>query len=88
MTAGPFEIVGAAEGDGECDGDQDVLVLLDPGDDNDVVANFSLSFASELGAHLTAAGLVLELVPPASFVGDFPEDLIVAGGGAGPSESG
>jgi nucleotide-binding universal stress UspA family protein len=56
---------------------KDVLMLLEPADDQDVVANFALSFAATLGAHLTAAGLALELVPPASFVGDFPEDLIV-----------
>ena len=56
---------------------KDVLMLLEPGDDKDIVANFALSFAATMGAHLTAAGLALELVPPASFVGDFPEDLIV-----------
>jgi nucleotide-binding universal stress UspA family protein len=56
---------------------KDVLMLLEPGDDKDVVANFALSFAATMGAHLTAAGLALELVPPASFMGDFPEDLVV-----------
>lgn len=56
---------------------KDVLMLLEPADDKDIVANFALSFAAMMGAHLTAAGLALELVPPASFTGDFPEDLIV-----------
>jgi nucleotide-binding universal stress UspA family protein len=55
---------------------KDVLMLLEPADDKDVVANFALSLAAALGAHLTAAGLAFELVPPASFVGDFPENLI------------
>ena len=56
---------------------KDVLMLLEPRDDKDVVANFATSFAATMGAHLTAAGLALELVPPASFMGDFPEDFVV-----------
>lgn len=56
---------------------KDVLMLLEPSDDKDVVANFAASFAATVGAHLTAAGLALELVPPASFMGDFPEDFVV-----------
>jgi nucleotide-binding universal stress UspA family protein len=56
---------------------KDVLMLLEPRDDKDIVANFAASFAATMGAHLTAVGLALELVPPASFMGDFPEDFVI-----------
>lgn len=56
---------------------KDVLMLLEPADEKNVVGNFALSFAAARGAHLSAAGFALELVPPASFIGDFPEDLVV-----------
>ena len=56
---------------------KDILMLLELTDDKDVVAHFALALAAEMGAHLTAVGLALELVPPASFVGDFPQDLMI-----------
>jgi nucleotide-binding universal stress UspA family protein len=40
------------------------------------VSDFALSLATEMGAHLTAAGIVLEIVPPASFMGEYPYDIM------------
>jgi nucleotide-binding universal stress UspA family protein len=55
---------------------KDVLVVLEAGERGDSVAAYAASFAEQMGAHLTATGLALELVPPASFMGDYPYDLM------------
>ncbi len=56
---------------------KDLLVHLDVSAKGSNVADFAVSLATEFGAHLTAAGLVVEIVPPASFMGEFPYDLMV-----------
>ena len=55
---------------------KDILVHLDTSERGASVSDFALSLASEMGAHLTAAGIVLEIVPPASFMGEYPYDIM------------
>ncbi len=55
---------------------KDLLVHLDTSDRGASVRDYALSLATEMGAHLTAAGLVLEYVPPASFMGEYPYDIM------------
>lgn len=55
---------------------KDLLVHLDVTEKAECVQDFAISLAAEFGAHLTAAGLVVEIVPPASFMGEFPYDLM------------
>ena len=56
---------------------KDILVHLDTTDKGRNVSDFAVSLATEFGAHLTAAGVVIEITPPASFMGEFPYDLMV-----------
>ena len=56
---------------------KDILVHLDVSEKGAYAPEFATSLASELGAHLTAAGVVVEITPPASFMGEFPYDLMV-----------
>ena len=56
---------------------KDILVHLDVTEKGECVQDFAISLAAEFGAHLTAAGLVVEIVPPASFMGEFPYDLML-----------
>ena len=56
---------------------RDLLVHLDTSDNGGNVAEFALSLADQFKAHLTAAGLALQLVPPASFMGEYPYDLMI-----------
>ncbi len=56
---------------------KDLLVHLDVSKKGGNVADFAISLAAELGAHLTAAGVVIEIVPPASFMGEFPYDIML-----------
>ncbi len=55
---------------------KDILLHIDTGDRGAGVSDFALSLATEMGAHLTAAGIVLEIVPPASFMGEYPYDIM------------
>lgn len=55
---------------------KDLLLHIDTTDRGAGVSDFALSLATELGAHLTAAGVVLEIVPPASFMGEYPYDIM------------
>jgi nucleotide-binding universal stress UspA family protein len=55
----------------------DYLVHLDISENGGNVAEFALSLAAQCKAHLTAAGLALQLVPPASFMGEYPYDLMI-----------
>ena len=55
---------------------KDLLVHLDTTDRGASVRDYALSLATEMGAHLTTAGLVLEMVPPASFMGEYPYDIM------------
>jgi nucleotide-binding universal stress UspA family protein len=56
---------------------KDILVHLDTSERGGRVTDFALSFASQMGAHLTAAGVALQVVPPASFMGDYPYDIMI-----------
>jgi nucleotide-binding universal stress UspA family protein len=56
---------------------KDILVHLDVSDKGSNVSDFAISLAAEFGAHLTAAGVVVEIMPPASFMGEFPYDLML-----------
>lgn len=53
------------------------LVHLDVSEKGGNVTDFAISLAAEFGAHLTAAGVVIEIMPPASFMGEFPYDIMV-----------
>ncbi len=55
---------------------KDILLHIDTTDRGAGVSDFALSLATEMGAHLTAAGIVLEIVPPASFMGEYPYDIM------------
>ncbi len=55
---------------------KDLLLHIDTTDRGAGVGDFALSLATEMGAHLTAAGVVLEIVPPASFMGEYPYDIM------------
>ena len=55
---------------------KDILLHIDTSDRGAGVSDFALSLATEMGAHLTAAGIVLEIVPPASFMGEYPYDIM------------
>ena len=55
---------------------KDILLHIDTSDRGSSVSDFAISLATELGAHLTAAGVVLEIVPPASFMGEYPYDIM------------
>ena len=55
---------------------KDILVHLDTSEGGRNVSDFAVSLATEMGAHLTAAGIVLEIVPPASFMGEYPYDIM------------
>ena len=55
---------------------KDILLHIDTSDRGSSVSDFALSLATEMGAHLTAAGIVLEIVPPASFMGEYPYDIM------------
>jgi nucleotide-binding universal stress UspA family protein len=57
---------------------KDILVHLDTSERGSNVADFAIALATELGAHLTAAGTVLEIIPPASFMGEYPYDIMAA----------
>ncbi len=58
-------------------GIKDVLVHLDTTEKGDNVANFAVSLAAEYKAYLTAAGLALKIIPPDSFMGEYPYDLML-----------
>jgi len=55
---------------------KDILLHIDTSDRGSSVSDFAISLATELGAHLTAAGVVLDIVPPASFMGEYPYDIM------------
>jgi nucleotide-binding universal stress UspA family protein len=56
---------------------KDLLVHLDTTGVGDNVSDYAVSLAAELRSHLTAAGLALQLVPPSSFMGEYPYDLML-----------
>lgn len=56
---------------------KDLLVHLDVTKDGGHVQAFAISLASELGAHLTAAGVVIEVMPTATSMGEFPYDAML-----------
>jgi nucleotide-binding universal stress UspA family protein len=55
---------------------KDILVVLEPGEEGLQVDEFALSLSSQLGAHLTAAGVALQTIAPVSFMGDYPYELM------------
>lgn len=55
---------------------KDLLVHLDITERGANVTDFALGLATEMGAYLTAAGVVLEIIPPASFMGEYPYDIM------------
>ena len=57
---------------------KDILVHLDTTERGSNVTDFAIALANEMGAHLTAAGVVLEIIPPASFMGEYPYDIMQA----------
>lgn len=56
---------------------KDILVHLDTTERGDNVADFAIALAAEMKAHLTAAGIALQLIPPASFMGEYPYDIML-----------
>ena len=57
---------------------KDILFLLDPDAETQPAAPFATAFADHLGAHLTAAGVVYEMLVPSGFTGDYPADIMAA----------
>ena len=57
---------------------KDILFLLDPEADAQPAAPFATAFADHLGAHLTAAGIVYEMLVPTGFTGDYPAEIMAA----------
>lgn len=57
---------------------KDILFLLDPEADTQPAAPFATAFADHLGAHLTAAGIVYEMLVPSGFTGDYPSEIMAA----------
>ena len=55
---------------------KDILLHIDTSDRGAGVNDFALSLATEMGAHLTAAGIVLDIIAPASFMGEYPYDIM------------
>jgi nucleotide-binding universal stress UspA family protein len=55
---------------------KDVLFLLENSDTSEQINAYALSFAKQLGAHLTAAGVIMDMIPPASFMGEYPADIL------------
>ena len=55
---------------------KDILLHIDTSDRGAGVSDFALSLATEMGAHLTAAGIVLDIIAPASFMGEYPYDIM------------
>jgi nucleotide-binding universal stress UspA family protein len=55
---------------------KDILFLLENGDKSEQINAYALSFAQQCGAHLTAAGVIMEMIPPASFMGEYPADIL------------
>jgi len=58
-------------------GIKDILVHLDTSEGGECVADFAVSLATEFKAYLTAAGLALKIIPPDSFMGEYPYDLML-----------
>ncbi len=56
---------------------KDLLVLLETGENGARVNAFALALSELLGAHLTGAGVVMDIVPPASFMGEYPADILL-----------
>ncbi len=56
---------------------KDILLHLDTSGRGDAATAFAVSLASTLQAHLTVAGVAMQIVPPTSFMGDYPYDLMV-----------
>jgi len=57
---------------------KDILFLLDPEADAQPAAPYATAFADALGAHLTAAGVIYEMLLPSGFTGDYPADIMAA----------
>ena len=57
---------------------KDILFLLDPEADAQPAAPFATAFADRLGAHLTAAGVIYEMLVPSGFTGDYPAEIMAA----------
>ena len=57
---------------------KDLLFLLDPEGETQPAAPFATAFADHLGAHLTAAGVIYEMLVPSGFTGDYPADIMAA----------
>ncbi len=55
---------------------RDLLLLLDTDTRASNVGDYAVSLAQQTKAHLTAGGVALEFVPPASFMGDYPYDMM------------
>ena len=57
---------------------KDILFLLDPEGETQPAAPYATAFADSLGAHLTAAGVIYEMLVPSGFTGDYPADIMAA----------
>ena len=55
---------------------KDLLVHLDVSEKGGNVTDFAISLATEMAAQLTAAGVVIEIIPPSTFIDDFPYDVM------------
>lgn len=57
---------------------KDILLLLDGDDEAQSAAAYAGALANELGAHLTAAGIAIEILAPTGFTGDYPYEVLAA----------
>lgn len=57
---------------------KDILFLLNPEGEAQPAAPYATAFADHLGAHLTAAGVIYEMLVPSGFTGDYPADIMAA----------
>jgi len=57
---------------------KDMLFVLEPDAERQPAAAFATKLADGLGAHLTAAGVVYEMLVPSGFAGDYPADIMAS----------
>jgi nucleotide-binding universal stress UspA family protein len=55
---------------------KDMLFVLEPDAERQPAAAFATKLADGLGAHLTAAGVVYEMLVPSGFTGDYPAEIM------------
>jgi nucleotide-binding universal stress UspA family protein len=55
---------------------KDILFLLNPEGEAQPAAPYATALADHLSAHLTAAGVIYEMLVPSGFTGDYPAEIM------------